>query len=299
MQKWTTTNIPDLSGKLAIVTGANSGLGYETALALAAKGAEVVMACRNQAKGKGALESIEAAVPEAKLVVMELDLGSLASINIFSQKIHEKYAQIDLLINNAGVMVPPFGKTEDGFELQIGVNHLGHFKLTALLLDLLLKTPNARIVNVSSQAHSTGKINFDDLNSEKSYNAWLAYSQSKIANLYFTYELQRKLTAVGASTICVAAHPGYAATNLQGNSGFFEWANSFFAQSAAMGALPTLYAATSREVRGADYIGPHAWGGWRGYPVKVKSNKRSYDEAIAARLWEVSENLTNTRFSFA
>ncbi len=297
MQKWTTANMPDQSGKLALITGANSGLGYETSLALAEKNAEVIMACRNLEKGQAALDKIKAAVPHAKLVLMSLDLNSLASVRKFAEEIHAKYERLDLLINNAGIMAPPYGKTEDGFETQFGVNHLGHFALTALLLDLLFAAENSRIVNVSSQAHTMGKINFDDLNSEKSYNAWRAYGQSKIANLYFTYELQRKLAAAGKSTIATAAHPGYSATNLQGNSGLFSFLNGIMAQSAAMGALPTLYAATNPEVTGADYIGPHAMGGWRGYPVKVKSNALSYDEAIAARLWDVSEALTGIKFN--
>lgn len=296
MQKWTTANIPDLSGKLALVTGANSGLGYETTLALAAKNAEVIMACRNLEKGNAALTQIQNENPNAKLVLMQLDLGNLASVRSFADEVRSKYEYIDLLINNAGIMVPPYGKTVDGFETQFGVNHLGHFALTALLLDLVLAADNSRIVNVSSQAHTMGKINFDDLQSEKRYVSWLAYGQSKIANLYFTYELQRKLKAAGKSTISVAAHPGYAATNLQGNSGIFNWMNSFMAQSQEMGALPSLYAATSPNVNGADFIGPHALGGWRGYPIKVKSNKLSYDEAIAARLWQVSEELTGINF---
>lgn len=296
MQKWTTANIPHQSGTLALVTGANSGLGYETARALAAKGAEVIMACRNLEKGNAASTQIQNENPNAKLVLMQLDLGSLASVRSFVNEVRTKYDHIDLLINNAGIMVPPYGKTVDGFETQFGVNHLGHFALTSLLLDLVLNTKNSRIVNVSSQAHTMGKINFDDLQSEKRYVSWLAYGQSKIANLYFTYELQRKLSAAGKATICLAAHPGYAATNLQGNSGIFNWMNSFMAQSQEMGALPSLFAATSPEVNGADFIGPHALGGWRGYPVKVKSNKLSYDEAIAARLWDVSEELTGIKF---
>lgn len=296
MQKWTTTNIPDLSGKLALITGANSGLGYETSLALAAKNAEVIMACRNLEKGKTALEQIKTEAPNAKLVLMQLDLGSLAAVRRFAEEVHAKYDHLDLLINNAGIMAPPYSKTEDGFETQIGVNHLAHFALTALLLDLVLAAENSRVVNVSSQAHTMGKINFGDLNSEKSYNAWRAYGQSKIANLYFTYELQRKLEAADKAILSVAAHPGYAATNLQGTSSFFTWANNFFAQSAAMGALPTLYAALSPDVVGSDFIGPHALGGWRGYPIKTKSNQLSYDEAIAARLWQVSEELTGIKF---
>lgn len=296
MQKWTTTNIPDLSGKLALITGANSGLGYETSLALAAKNAEVIMACRNLEKGKTALEQIKTEAPNAKLVLMQLDLGSLAAVRRFAEEVHAKYDHLDLLINNAGIMAPPYSKTEDGFETQIGVNHLAHFALTALLLDLVLAAENSRVVNVSSQAHTMGKINFGDLNSEKSYNAWRAYGQSKIANLYFTYELQRKLEAADKAILSVAAHPGYAATNLQSTSSFFTWANNFFAQSAAMGALPTLYAALSPDVVGSDFIGPHALGGWRGYPIKTKSNQLSYDEAIAARLWQVSEELTGIKF---
>lgn len=296
MEKWNTNNIPDLSGKLALVTGANSGLGYETTRAMAAKGAEVIMACRNLEKGKAALETIQAENLNAKLVLMQLDLGSLASVRSFADEVRDKYKRIDLLINNAGIMVPPYGKTSDGFETQFGVNHLGHFALTALLLDLVLNAENSRIVNISSMAHTMGKINFDDLNSEKGYNTWLAYGQSKIANLYFTYELQRKLEAADKDTLSVAAHPGYAATNLQAHSGIFNWMNSFMAQSQETGALPSLYAATSPDINGADYIGPHALGGSRGYPIKTKSKSISYDKEIAARLWQVSEELTNIKF---
>jgi NAD(P)-dependent dehydrogenase (short-subunit alcohol dehydrogenase family) len=297
MQKWNTANIPDQSGKLVIVTGANSGLGYETSLALAAKNAEVIMACRNPQKAQSAFDKIKSEVPNANLVLMQLDLGSLDSVRSFADEVHAKYNHIDLLINNAGVMVPPYGKTVDGFETQFGVNHLGHFALTAQLLDLLFAAENSRIVNVSSQAHNMGQINFDDLQSEKKYIAWTAYGQSKIANLYFTYELQRKLATAGKTTIAAAAHPGYAATNLQESSGFFKVLNIIMAQSAAMGALPSLFAATNPEVKGADYFGPHAMGGWRGYPIKVKSNKLSYNEAIAAQLWEVSEELTGIKFN--
>ncbi len=296
MKKWTSANIPDLSGKLTIVTGANSGLGYETARALAAKDAEVIMACRNLEKGNAALEKIQTESPKAKLILIQLDLGSLASVRNFADEVHAKYKRIDLLINNAGVMVPPYGKTADGFETQFGVNHLGHFALTGLLLDLILKTDHSRIVNVSSLAHLMGKINFDDLQSEKRYIRMAAYGQSKIANLYFTYELQRKLESAGKDTLSVAAHPGYAATNLQAHSGIFNWMNSFMAQSQEMGALPSLYAAISPDVNGGDYIGPHALGGSRGYPVKTKSKAISYNKEIAARLWQVSEELTNVKY---
>lgn len=296
---WTTDDIPDQSGKVAIVTGANSGIGYEAARALAHKGATVILACRSAAKGQAAARQIEKEAPKGTAVFMSLDLSDLASVAEFVEAFNGRYDRLDMLINNAGVMIPPYGTTADGFEQQFGVNHLGHFALTGRLLDLLRRTPQSRIVTVSSMMHLRGKIKFADLNSEKSYNRSAAYGQSKLANLLFTYELQRKLAAAGADIIAVAAHPGWAATNLQKHSGLVNYMNRFLAQSAAMGALPTLRAATAPDVRGGEYYGPGRRFGAVGYPKKVQSNGRSHDEATAARLWTISEELTGVYYNFA
>ena len=286
-----------LTGKTTLITGANSGIGYEAARALAQKGADVIMACRSLEKGEAAVQAILEETPQAKLNLMALNLADLASVREFAGKVRAEYTQLDLLINNAGVMAIPYRQTADGYEMQLGTNHLGHFALTGLLLDLALKAKHARIVTISSQVHKTGRINFDDLNSEKSYQKWLAYGQSKLANLLFAYELQRKLAAAGHDALSVAAHPGYSATNLQDSSGIFSALNPLMAQSAAMGALPALFAATHPEVKGGDFIGPRSFGGWRGYPAKAKSNLASYDESVAKKLWKVSEELTGVSYS--
>lgn len=296
-QKWTANDIPDQTGRVAIVTGANSGIGYETAKALAQKGATVILACRSLVKGETAVSQIRQETPTAKLDLMQLDLSDLSSVRQFVQDFKGQYKRLDLLINNAGVMIPPFTKTKDGFELQFGTNHLGHFALAGQLLDLIINTPNARVVNVSSMAHKMGQIDFDNLNAEKSYNRSGAYGQSKLANLLFTYELQRRFQAAGVDTIATAAHPGWTGTNLQAHSGFFSMLNPIFSQKPEMGALPTLYAAISPQVEGGDYYGPRGWQEIRGYPKRVPSNKRSHDTAVAARLWDVSEELTGVTFS--
>ncbi len=291
--KWTAENITDQSGKIVVVTGANTGIGFATARALAEKNAEVILACRNAEKGNAAVERIKAKYPQARVKSMQLDLASRKSIRAFAEAYQQEYPQLQLLINNAGVMIPPYSKTEDGFELQFGVNHLGHFALTGLLL----ATENSRIVTVSSMAHKYGKLNFDDLSWEKRrYKAWRAYGDSKIANLYFTYELQRKLTAAGSKTIAAAAHPGWTDSDLSRHSSLFQLGGKLFAQSCAMGALPTLYAATVPNVKGGDYYGPSGFQEWRGYPQKVLSNKLSHDQSAAERLWSVSEELTGVRF---
>jgi NAD(P)-dependent dehydrogenase (short-subunit alcohol dehydrogenase family) len=305
---WIEQNIPDLAGKFALITGANSGLGFEAAKILAAKGAHIVLAARDVEKGNRAAGEIKRAVAAASLEVQLLDLASLDSIRRFAEAFPAAHGRLDMLINNAGVMAIPRRVTADGFEMQLGTNHLGHFVLTGLLLPLILKTPNARIVTVSSGAHTFGKINFDDLQSERSYSKFGAYGQSKLANLLFAYELQRKLAAIGSSVISVAAHPGYAATNLQSVGPQMEGskfgartmsaANRVLAQSASMGALPEVYAATSPAVRGGDYIGPDGFMGQKGFPQKVRSNSRSYDQAAAARLWAVSEQLTGVGYAF-
>ncbi|MBF9018402.1 MULTISPECIES: oxidoreductase [unclassified Oceanispirochaeta] len=293
--RWTNNNIGDLTGQIAIITGANTGLGKETAAILASKNATVIMAVRNTMKGEKAALEIQNQFIKSKIRVMELDLSSLRSIKGFAHCILKEYKQINYLINNAGVMVPPYSKTEDGFELQFGTNHLGHFALTGHLIAILKATPNSRIVNVSSIAHSSGNIDFDDLNWEKrEYNASSSYGDSKIANLYFTYELARKVKESDLKVI--AAHPGWTATDLQRNSGLFSFLNPFFAQKPAMGALPTLRAAIDPEAQNGDYFGPDGFKEIKGYPVKVESNELSHDGEIAARLWHISEEMTGVNF---
>jgi len=303
---WTAEDIPELTGKVIVVTGGNSGIGYEAALQLARKGAHVVLACRDLTKAKTAIDSIRTAHPNAALEAMALDLASLESVRRFAQELLAKHGKLDVLCNNAGVMALPHRKTADGFEMQLGTNHLGHFALTGLLLERLLASGGARVVNVSSTAHRMGKMRFDDLQWERGYRKWAAYGQSKLANLLFTYELQRRLAAINADLITVACHPGYAATNLQAagprlqGSSLLEslaaLSNRLFAQSAAMGALPTLYAATAADVNGGDYIGPDGLAETWGYPKKVRSSARSHDAGAAARLWDISEALTGVKY---
>lgn len=295
-RNWSAAQLPDQTGRVAIVTGANSGIGFETARVLASKGATVIMACRNLEKANPKAEEIRAGHTTAKVEVMELDLADLDSVRSFAQAFRERFSRLDLLINNAGIMVPPYGKTAQGFETQFGVNHLGHFALTGALLDLILSTPGSRIVTVSSIAHYMGKIDFTDLSSERGYKAQAAYGQSKLANLLFTYELQRRLEASGKDTIAVAAHPGWTETNLQEHAKGVKFLNRFFAQGPLMGALPTLYAATEDDVKGGDYYGPSGFLELNGPPKRVKSNKRSHDQNIAKRLWNVSEELTGVQF---
>jgi len=293
---WTPANIPDLTGRIAIVTGANSGIGFETAAALARKGVAVIMACRNLQKAQPAASQIRRSNPPGPLDVIRLDLGDLESVRRFVTIFRERYDRLDLLINNAGIMHPPFEQTTQGFESQFGVNHLGHFALTGQLLDMLMQTPGSRVVTVSSVAHRMGRINFADLNWEKRYLAWLAYGQSKLANLLFAYELQRRLAASGSGILSVAAHPGWTATNLQAQSALSMFFNPIIGQKPPMGALPTLYAATADGVQGGEYFGPDGFFELRGYPKRVTSNARSHDEAVAARLWQVSVDLTGVNY---
>jgi NAD(P)-dependent dehydrogenase (short-subunit alcohol dehydrogenase family) len=303
---WTADDMPDLSGKTIVVTGGNSGIGYEAALEFARKRADVIIACRDLVKARTAAARISASSTGAKVEVMELDLSSLASVRGFSDAFHLGHPALHVLCNNAGVMAIPYRRTVDGFEMQFGTNHLGHFALTGLMLDRLLATEDARVVNVSSGAHRMGKIRFDDLQWQNGYRKWRAYGQSKLANLLFTFELQRRADAAGAKLLSVACHPGYAATNLQaagprmqGSSmmeSFFSVGNSLFAQSAAMGALPTEYAAVAPGVHGGDYIGPDGIAEMWGHPVNVGCSAAARDAAAAARLWEVSEQLTNVHY---
>ncbi len=296
MNGWTAKDIPNQNGRVVIITGANSGIGWDTARVLAQKGATVIMACRSMQKANAAADQIKTLNPAGNVVVMPLDLGDLDSVRAFATSFRAQYDRLDLLINNAGVMIPPYGKTVQGFEKQFGINHLGHFALTGLLLDRLNATPGARIVTVSSGSHRFGIINFDDLNWERGYPPQRAYGQSKLANLLFTYELQRRLTAAGQSTLAVAAHPGWTATNLQQYSGAFQRLNPIFAQTTEMGALPTLYAATAPDVQGGDYFGPGGFLEMRDYPKKVGSSARSHDEGVARRLWQVSEQLSGVQY---
>lgn len=295
-EKWTDKNIPYLTAQIAVVTGANTGLGKETARVLAGKKATVILAVRNLAKGEEAADDIRNQLPYAKIKVMKLDLSSLSSIKSFASNFAGEFKHIDFLINNAGVMVPPYSKTEDGFELQFGTNHLGHFALTGRLLPQLKAAAGARIVTVSSGAHNWGNLDFEDLNWEKrEYKKSVSYGDSKIANLYFTYELARKLKNTQIKV--TAAHPGWTATDLQRHSGLFSFLNPFFAQKPHMGALPTLRAATDSAAENGDYYGPNGYKEMKGYPVKVRSNELSQDEEIAKRLWAVSEEMTDVKFA--
>ena len=303
--KWTSAQIPDQGGRTAIVTGANSGLGLSTARELARHGAKVVLACRNTAKGAAAVGAIESAVPGAQVELAELDLGSLASVEAFAGAFRARHGAegLDLMVNNAGVMAPPRRETADGFELQLGTNLLGHFALTGRLIGLMEGREDARVVTLSSNAHKIGRIDFDDLQSERGYKRWSAYGQSKLADLMFALELDRRLRAAGSSIRSVAAHPGYAATNLQTAAApavdriVMRMTNLVMAQSADMGALPTLYAATFPGLEGGSYLGPDGIGEFRGHPHLVSPNRAARDEQVAARLWEVSEELTGVRFA--
>ena len=296
MSNWTTADIPDQTGRTAIITGANTGLGYETATALAAKGAHVVLAVRNLEKGKAAADLITARTPGASVALQELDLTSLESVRNAADELRSEHDQIDLLINNAGVMMTPKSHTKDGFELQFGTNHLGHFALTNLLLDRVLAVPGSRIVTVSSQGHRFARgIRFDDLQWDRDYGRVRAYGQAKLANLVFTYELQRRLH--GTHTIAVAAHPGGSNTELMRNlpvaiRGLGTLLAPLF-QGPDMGALPTLRAATDPGVLGGQYYGPDGFGEQRGYPKVVASSVASHDVDAQRRLWAVSEELTS------
>jgi NAD(P)-dependent dehydrogenase (short-subunit alcohol dehydrogenase family) len=303
-RKWTAEEIPDQHARTAVVTGANIGLGRVVARELAKHGAKVIIASRDNAKGAEAARAITAAFPSANVEAALLDLADLSSIRTFADRIRAGNDHIDLLINNAGVMAAPYRRTADGFELQFGTNHLGHFALTGLLLRLLYERPDARVVTVSSQNHRGGQMRFDDLQGERSYSRWGAYAQSKLANLLFAFELERRLKTGGWRLISVAAHPGYSATNLQLSGPppherlFLRLSNRLFAQSAEMGALPILYAATAPGLQGGSYVGPNGPGEARGHPVLVQATKRAHDEEDARRLWDISEQLTGVRYDF-
>ena len=302
--QWTAGDITDQSGRTVIVTGANSGLGRIVARELARHGAKVIIASRDNAKGAEAAGAITAAFPAARAEAAQLDLADLASIRAFADGIRAGNNTIDLLVNNAGVMAAPYRKTVDGFELQLGTNHLGHFALTGLLLPLLRERPGSRVVTVSSNAHKRGEMRFDDLQGERRYSRWGAYAQSKLADLLFTFELDRRLKAAGWGLISVAAHPGYSATNLQLSGPppyerlVMRVVNRLVAQSAEIGALPLLYAATAPGLPGGSYVGPDGMGEMRGHPVVVQATKRAHDDDAARRLWEISERLTGVTYDF-
>jgi NAD(P)-dependent dehydrogenase (short-subunit alcohol dehydrogenase family) len=300
MSKWTATDIPDQTGRTAVVTGSNTGLGFETAAALAAKGAHVVLAVRNVDKGNEAAARIGAQTPGASVAVTELDLSSLDSVRAAAEQLRSGHDTIDLLINNAGVMMTPQSTTKDGFELQFGTNHLGHFAFTGLLLDRLLAVSGSRVVTVSSVGHRFARngIRFDDLQWEKDYGRVAAYGQAKLANLMFTYELQRRLQ--GTATIAAAAHPGGSRSELTRNLPrpvlLLSTVLEPLFQDTEMGALPTLRAATDPGIIGGQYFGPDGFGEQRGHPVVVASSRVSHDTDAQRRLWRVSEELTGVRF---
>ncbi|WP_328633539.1 oxidoreductase [Streptomyces sp. NBC_00356] len=303
MSGWSATDIPDQQGRTAVVTGANTGIGYVTARELARAGAHVVLACRSEQRGVAALERLTSEVPGAQAEFARLDLGDLASVRAFAEAREDR--PLDLLVNNAGVMALPYGRTADGFETQFGVNHLGHFALTGLLLPGLLAAPAPRVVSVSSGLHALANIDIADLNSERKYGRWVAYGRSKTANLLFVHELARQVEAAGAGLVAAAAHPGYAATELQARSAqmegrkgmerFFEVGNRFFGQPAEAGALPTLRAATAPDVRPDDFYGPRVMM-WRGAPVKSWRASWTVNDAAGERLWAASEQLTGVDF---
>lgn len=301
--KWNADNITDQTGKNILITGANSGIGFEAARVLSNKGAHVILGVRNLQKGAEAVAAIKQLNANASVHAMQMDLCDLDSVKKFSNQFHQQYNTLHVLINNAGIMLPYKRQTTvQGFEIQFGTNHLGHFALTGLLLDLIKKTPHAVVAVQSSIMHKIkgAKIQFEDLNWEKSYNNWLAYAQSKLANLLFAYELNSRLKSSHINAIAVAAHPGYTATNLQRTSGFMmkEIGNHFIAQKVSMGALPILRAATEAGLRGGEYFGPKKFMELRGFPELVSSNNLSHNTEIAKKLWEVSEKLTGVIYQF-
>jgi NAD(P)-dependent dehydrogenase (short-subunit alcohol dehydrogenase family) len=299
-KRWTTTDIDDQTGRVAIVTGANSGIGFEAAKALADKGAQVIVAARSPKRGEKAVAEIRNAVPSAIVKLMLLDLANLDSVNEFAVEFAKRFDRLDLLVNNAGVMMPKVREeTADGFELQFGINHLGHFALTLKLLPLLVATKDSRIVNVSSSAQNFGKLDLDDLQwTKRSFHRMGSYGASKIANMLFNLELKRCLEDVGASTIVAACHPGWTSTNLQKTSPLFRFLNPILGMKPWQGALPTLYAAVATDVESGGYYGPDGLGTMRGYPVPNKPADISTDAAAAKQLWALSEKMTGVETPF-
>ena len=294
---WRPAMMPDLSGKTILVTGANSGIGLEAVKLFAGKGAEVIMACRNVEKAEVAAAEVRAVVPEARLVIMALDLADLASVKAFADAVKQRFAKLDVLLNNAGLMAPPLQRTKDGFEIQFGTNHLGHFALTGQLLELLEAADAPRIVQISSLAHRGGKLMWGNLNAEKSYSRWAFYCQSKLANLIFARDLNRRLEKAGSKVHAYAAHPGYSATHLQDTVPAGGLFNTIMAQPAEMGCLPGVMAATSPDVEPGGYYGPDGRiMELRGYPAPAFARKITDNKTVAQRLWQESERLTGVRY---
>jgi NAD(P)-dependent dehydrogenase (short-subunit alcohol dehydrogenase family) len=306
--KWTEKDLPDLTGRTVIITGANSGTGFAATNFLSTKGATVVMACRNPDKANRALQRIRNDNAEAKLDFIPLDLGSLASIERFSEAFKKKHPSLDILINNAGMSQTPQLKTEDGFEMQIGVNHLGHYALTGRVMDRLVNTRNSRVVTMSSMNHEQGEMNLDNLFLEGEYHPMRAYEQSKLANLLFSYELSRKLTRAGVNVESIAAHPGFVKSNIMKSNEYtirsfaftlmFNILNALLAMTPEKGSLGIMRAATDRTLKNGDYVGPTKMGGFRGLPKLLTSSESSYNEKDARKLWEISEQLTGVRYVF-
>ena len=296
MDNWTKTSVPDSSGKTFIITGANSGIGYESALALAEKGALVVLACRNAERAKQACELIRQSVPNASIESIALDLGDLNSIASFASVFKKNHQRLDGLLNNGGLVGAKRWETSDGFEAQFGINHLGHFALTGQLLDVLLQTPGSRVVTMGSRMHTSGKINWDDLMSQRKYDRWAAYKQSKLANLLFTFELSRRFDEASISTISLAAHPGICKTGWADRNmeGIMKFLGRMMGQPASIGALSPLYALTDPNVKPGGYYGPDQ--DKKGYPVETNAARTAYDEKAAKRLWEISERLTGVSY---
>jgi NAD(P)-dependent dehydrogenase (short-subunit alcohol dehydrogenase family) len=306
MTVWSEADIPDLTARTAVVTGASSGIGLEVARGLASKGAHVVLAVRSSERGQAAASAIRATSPDASLEVVGLDLADLASLHRFAGELRSRVDKLDLLINNAGVASNSLQRTADGFELVFGTNQLGHFALTGLLLRMILAAPGARVVTVTSMAHRRGQIDFDNLDASKGYEPGRAYAKSKLANMLFAYELQRRLSAGGAEQLSVACHPGWAATHMTVGSAaeprrpwerLLRFLAEHFAPSPAEGARPVLFAATSRDVRGGDFIGPSGRFGVGGSPARVQSGGRSHDRDLARDLWQVSESMTGVHYA--
>lgn len=295
----------DLSGKTAIITGGNSGIGLEAAKALAGSGMRIVLAVRNETKGAAARDEILSLHPDGQIEIRKLDVADLSSVWSFAEAFLRDFTALDVLINNAGVMIPPYSKTKDGFEMQFGSNHLGHFALSALLLPLLQRTPDSRVVTIGSLAHNRGAIDFDNLDGSKGYQAKKFYNQSKLANMLFALELDRRLKVHGSNTISVVCHPGVSATNIfkvgKRNAPLFlrNLANKFYLQPPAIGALATVYAATNPNLKGGEYIGPDGPGRRKGFPALETPHPSALDEEVAKRLWEVSEKLTGIGFNFS
>ncbi len=294
---WSADDIPDQSGRVAVVTGANAGLGFQTALALARRGAHVVLACRSAARGAQALDLLAARAPGSSAALMPLDLADLDSVRAFARQFGERHDRLDLLVNNAGVMVPPEGRTAAGFELQFGVNVVGHFALTGRLLGLLTRTPGARVVTLSSLAHRPARLDFGNLRGEKPYAPWREYGQSKLGDLVFALELQRRLAAAGHGLLSLAAHPGLSLTSLQRHGGrLLHVASGLLGQNAAQGALPTLYAATAPGLAPGGYYGPGGLFEVRGYPAPATIAPQARNPETARRLWDVAEQATGVAF---